>query len=60
MLITNVFLLRNVLCVYLWMFMYYIKDLEFKKCKYVNVKYTFYNARVIQLHYYFITSKALT
>lgn len=44
------------------MFMYYIKDLEFKKCKYVNVnvKYTFYNARVIQLHYYFITSKALT
>lgn len=34
------------------MFMYYIKDLEFKKCKYVNVKYTFYNARVIQLHYY--------
>lgn len=38
------------------MFMYYIKDLEFKKCKYVNVnvKYTYYNARVIQLHYYFI------
>lgn len=48
-LIINVFLLRNVLCVYLWMFMYYIKDLEFKKCKYVNVnvKYIFYNVWVI-------------